>query len=875
MANRKINELVSRVPSLIDLMLVGDPSSGYSYKCTVNDVALAVEAGVAGNYVTLATTQTISGAKTFSNVLTLTSVANSPTDTDKFLVLSASNVVNYRTGTQVLSDIGGQGALTLTTTGTSGAATLVGNTLNIPQYQGQISLSAIGSTPNANGATLSSNTLNLQPASGSFGGVVTTGFQEFAGQKRFLGNPIQFDNHLEVKNNNSWGVSWNYTSFASKDTLTFGFLRGHAPNSTTYYAWFTYGSSGDRNYTLPSTDGTLALTSDVTGAVSGTTNYIPKFTSSSAIGNSNLQTDASGNLGLGVTPSAWSSTFKSIDESAGNLASFSTSELYLTQNGYNNTGWKYTSNGFSSQYLQVSGQHRWLTAASGTAGNAITFTQAMTLNASGRLFINATTGGNATLLAKSTTTGNITIEALDNNGVHSIYLRPNNSSFNLISSNYFSGGVYLPLSLSARETNSDFVLSTTGNVGIGTSSPNHLLTLNTSASSATVLGLYNSTTDPSDWRNWAFATNNVTFGDFSIIQSNAKNGNPISAGTTRLYIANGGNVGIGTTSPQALLHVSSTLGNLARIEGSSTGNATIFYSARNGNADEMQIGIAASGYTNASYPAIVARSAYVYSPRNLGLIAEGAYNILFQTNGSERMRITSGGNVGIGTTSPTAKLHIVATSSNNALKLDSDVSGTYTILEFANAGTTKSQIYNDLSGGDMVMRTTTSANLIFGTNSSERMRITSSGELLVSGTYNPYAATNRGNITLNGTAGNILAFTNNTTFRAYIFHDNTNLDIYNAANGATTFATNNAERMRITSGGSLVVGGTTADASAIVQITSTTKGFLPPVMTGAQAEAISATPAAGLLVYANNGNGAVITSIGWWGYNGTTWVKLN
>jgi hypothetical protein len=36
----------------------------------------------------------------------------------------------------VLSDIGAQGAITLTTTGTSGAATLVGNTLNIPQYSG-------------------------------------------------------------------------------------------------------------------------------------------------------------------------------------------------------------------------------------------------------------------------------------------------------------------------------------------------------------------------------------------------------------------------------------------------------------------------------------------------------------------------------------------------------------------------------------------------------------------------------------------------------------------------------------------------------------------------------------------------------------------
>jgi hypothetical protein len=81
-----------------------------------------------------------------------------------------------------------QGALTLTTTGTSGAATLIGNTLNIPQYSGgggSITLSAIGSTPNANAATLTGSVLNLEPASASFGGVVTTGTQTFAGAKTF------------------------------------------------------------------------------------------------------------------------------------------------------------------------------------------------------------------------------------------------------------------------------------------------------------------------------------------------------------------------------------------------------------------------------------------------------------------------------------------------------------------------------------------------------------------------------------------------------------------------------------------------------------------------------------------------------------------
>jgi hypothetical protein len=63
-------------------------------------------------------------------------------------------------------------------------------------------------------------------------------------------------------------------------------------------------------------------------------------------------------------------------------------------------------------------------------------------------------------------------------------------------------------------------------------------------------------------------------------------------------------------------------------------------------------------------------------------------------------------------------------------------------------------------------------------------------------------------------------------------------------------------------------------ASAALDITSTTQGFLPPRMTGAQAEAI-ASPAEGLMVYSTDGSGTTITSKGWWGYDGTTWVKLN
>jgi hypothetical protein len=67
---------------------------------------------------------------------------------------------------------------------------------------------------------------------------------------------------------------------------------------------------------------------------------------------------------------------------------------------------------------------------------------------------------------------------------------------------------------------------------------------------------------------------------------------------------------------------------------------------------------------------------------------------------------------------------------------------------------------------------------------------------------------------------------------------------------------------------------TDANASAILELTSTTRGLLLPRMTGAQAELIG-TPADGLLVYINNGNGVTINSTGFWGRAAGAWVKLN
>ena len=106
----------------------------------------------------------------------------------------------------------------------------------------------------------------------------------------------------------------------------------------------------------------------------------------------------SGNLGLGVQPSAWRSTNPAfqIGQST-SLFSYSSSNVGgLASNAFINSSGNeiYIANGFSSLYqFGNNGEHRWLIAPSGTAGNAITFTQAMTLTANGRLLLGTTTEG--------------------------------------------------------------------------------------------------------------------------------------------------------------------------------------------------------------------------------------------------------------------------------------------------------------------------------------------------------------------------------------------------------------------------------------------------------------------------------------------------
>jgi hypothetical protein len=177
----------------------------------------------------------------------------------------------------------------------------------------------------------------------------------------------------------------------------------------------------------------------------------------------------------------------------------------------------------------------------------------------------------------------------------------------------------------------------------------------------------------------------------------------------------------------------------------------------------------------------------------------------------------NGTNVGIGTTSPASILEIREANRTNSSNVTNF--GVYTTsVQGADIGGTiglgglfdGSNIapFGSIRGGK---ENSTSGNyagyLSFSTipnnsNLVERMRITSAGDILVGLTSSTYSSTNRTSVVANGTNTALFGLVTGGVNKGYFYSDGTNILLMSEApSGFMSFGTNNAERMRITSGG--------------------------------------------------------------------------
>jgi len=193
-------------------------------------------------------------------------------------------------------------------------------------------------------------------------------------------------------------------------------------------------------------------------------------------GSGRLFVDASGNIGIGVTPSTWNSSTKSFEISTvGGVVGDAFTTKLATNCFYNTSGnWIYRTSAGASRYEVERGAHTWYNAASGTAGNTITFTQAMTLDSSGRLGLGTSSPGELLDVAGIIRQTGNTAGTANSVGLIDFYNANNTTTIariNVRTDGAANSGSYRISTANAGTLNEVIRIDSSGRVGIGTTSP--------------------------------------------------------------------------------------------------------------------------------------------------------------------------------------------------------------------------------------------------------------------------------------------------------------------------------------------------------------------------------------------------------------------
>jgi hypothetical protein len=122
--------------------------------------------------------------------------------------------------------------------------------------------------------------------------------------------------------------------------------------------------------------------------------------------NAKFTLTSAGDVSIGITPSAWASYGAPVIEMAtGGTVIGAGSSFTTGQNWFYDGAFKYKISNAATYYIQSAGTHQWYTAPSGTAGNAITFTERMRIDGSGNVGITQTTFGTSATRTFAISTG--------------------------------------------------------------------------------------------------------------------------------------------------------------------------------------------------------------------------------------------------------------------------------------------------------------------------------------------------------------------------------------------------------------------------------------------------------------------------------------
>jgi hypothetical protein len=681
---------------------------------------------------------------------------------------SAGLSINANSGTQI-ADLGAGGGANMTLfgglTGTSASfsSSVTGNTIVKTGGTSSQFLKADGSVDSSTYLTTSAAASTYLPLSG---GTLTGGL---------YGTSAEFSGSLLVTGD---------TNLTGRLGAKFGIIieKGNTPATLSLLDVYISASSGPTNslkiqntnylstlnfpqsnqtFTFPEASGTIALTSAlgdyVTLGTTQTISGVKTFTTSNLFSGANLFTTFSQRFDQGVgiletanfgASSGYTNIVGAVNGLALRLSSDGKKIFAFADATTNNT---FTFPNATGTVALTTDLGSYLPLAGGTLSGALNGTSAVfssTIQASAYRLTGMTAGSGAlywasdrVTLANYNASGLVHIEANGGAGVATFGGATYNNDF--VGTGRFTGALTGTSATFSGDliidTNTLYVDSTNNRVGIGIIPTDGSLHINA--------GTGQNFTVMSDGTN-SIAINNFSTASgfqqlkvrasvFTVFTGTAGGG----TATQRFTITEGGNVGIGTSSPAGKLEIN----GLTFIN--NTGDTTARLLLRNstttaasGGLDIQQIGVDAS-LNNAS----------------------NGY-LSLSTNNTERMRITSAGSLGLNSSSPF--------NPGGGGQTSFEMSGINysTIYLSANNATVRGQINADNLNAWVEVGARTNHPLVFNTNNTERMRITSGGNVCIGTT----AAVEAGllGIKQNATVFNLVSLQNTSTIGNFIYFVN-------------------------------------------------------------------------------------------------------